>query len=168
MVKQLRRVLVALVVGAVSAVGVVATAGPAAALPAFGTAPVSLPSGGGSALTSVVVGRHDSEGFDRVVFTFAGNLPGVHAEYVPQVTHDGSGAPVPLLGKAFIQLAMQPVTTGSPQGTITPTGFLALKQVKGAGDFEAVSSYGLGQAAKRGFRVFTLTGPNRVVLDVRA
>jgi hypothetical protein len=169
MVRKLRHVLVALAVGAVSAVGVVATAGPAAALPAFGTAPVTLPSAGGSALTSVTVGRHDSEGFDRVVFTFAGRLPGVNiAQYVAQVTRDGSGAPVPLLGSAFVQISMFPVSTGSPQGTITPSGFLALKQVKGAGDFEAVSSYGVGQAAKRGFRVFTLTGPSRIVLDVRA
>jgi hypothetical protein len=170
MVRKLRHGLVALVVGAVSAVGVVATAGPAAALPAFGTGAVTLAAtgNGGGAIRSVTVGRHDSEGFDRVVWTFPGaGTPQVHVEYVSAVHHDPSDKVVPLLGNAFVHVVMQGGSP-SPQGTITPAGFLALKQVKGAGDFESVVSYGVGQAAKRGFRVFTLTGPSRVVLDVRA
>jgi hypothetical protein len=160
------------IVGSVGVVAVLAAATPARALPAFGTAPVSLPGSGGAGpggqvtIRSVTVGRHDSEGFDRVVFTVAGGLPAVTVGYVPQVIADGSGKPVPLLGTAFLQVSMRMTTQGSPQQTITPAGFLALKQVKGAGDFEGVTSYGLGQATKAGFRVFTLTGPNRVVIDV--
>ena len=158
--------------GAVAVAALVAAAGPAGALPAFGTAPVSLPGSGGAGpghqvtITSVTVGRHDDEGFDRVVFAVTAGLPAVTASYVPQVIHDGSGQPVPLLGTAFIQVSMRSTTPGSPQSTITPAGFLALKQVKGAGDFEAVTSYGIGQARRAGFRVFTLTSPNRVVIDV--
>jgi hypothetical protein len=169
-----RRVRAAALIGAASALAVLAAASPAAAaLPAFGTAPVSLPGSGGVGpghqvtITSVTVGRHDSEGFDRIVYTIANGLPAVTAGYVPQVTADGSGFPVPLLGTAFIQVTMQLTTNGSPQQTITPR-FRALQQVKGAGDFEAVTSYGVGQTTKAGFRVFTLTGPNRVVLDVAA
>jgi hypothetical protein len=147
---------------------VLAAALPASALPAFGTAPVTVPGSGAGqvSITSVTVGRHDDEGFDRVVFAVTGGLPTVSASYVAVVTHDGSGKPVPLLGSAFIQLSLRSTTSGSPQATITPAGFLALKQIKGAGDFEGVTSYGIGQAARAGFRVFTLTGPNRVVLDV--
>ena len=167
-----RRLRTAALVGAASVFAVLAAASPAAALPAFGTAPVSLPNsgpGGQATIQSVVVGRHDSEGFDRVVFTIAtAGLPAVTAQYVPQVTADGSGKPVPLLGTAFLQVTMRSTTPGSPQQTITPSGFLALKQVKGAGDFEAVTSYGLGQETRAGFRVFTLTAPNRVVIDVAA
>jgi hypothetical protein len=168
-----RRARAVATVGAISAVAVLAAASPAAALPAFGTAPVSLPGSGGAGpghqvtIGSVTVGRHDSEGFDRIVVTVANGLPAVTAQYVPQVLADGSGQPVSLLGTAFIQVTMRMTTTGSPQQTITPR-FRAVQQVKGAGDFEAVTSYGLGQATRAGFRVFTLTGPNRVVIDLRA
>jgi hypothetical protein len=41
-----------------------------------------------------------------------------------------------------------------------------LRQVKGAGDFEGVVSFGLGLRHKAGFRVFRLTGPTRIVIDV--
>ena len=45
-------------------------------------------------------------------------------------------------------------------------GFLALRQLKGAGEFEAVLHYGIGQATRAGFRVFTLTNPSRLVIDL--
>ena len=41
-----------------------------------------------------------------------------------------------------------------------------LRQVKLAGDFEGVVTFGLGLKAKTGFRVFRLTNPTRVVVDV--
>ena len=42
-----------------------------------------------------------------------------------------------------------------------------LRQVKLAGDFEGVVSFGLGLRRKTGFRVFRLTAPTRIVVDVR-
>jgi hypothetical protein len=156
--------------GALAAATVVAMASPAAAaLPAFGTAPVSVAatSTTQTVVQSVTVGRH--AGFDRVVVTFSGPVPGYSVKYVPQVVSDASGQPVSLLGSAFLELVLRPTSTSThaPQNTITP-GFAALRQVKGAGDFEAVTSYGIGQATKAGFRAFTLTGPNRLVVDVAA
>jgi hypothetical protein len=41
-----------------------------------------------------------------------------------------------------------------------------LRQVKKAGDFEGVVTFGLGLRRKTGFRVFRLTGPTRIVVDV--
>jgi hypothetical protein len=38
--------------------------------------------------------------------------------------------------------------------------------VKIAGDFEGVVSFGLGLRRKTGFRVFRLTAPTRIVIDV--
>ena len=49
--------------------------------------------------------------------------------------------------------------------TITP-GFSALKQVKIAGDFERVLSFGVGVDHRAGFRVLALTSPSRVAIDV--
>ena len=41
-----------------------------------------------------------------------------------------------------------------------------LRQVKKAGDFEGVVSYGLGLRRRTGFRVFRLSAPTRIVIDV--
>jgi hypothetical protein len=158
----------AALIGAVALTAVVAAASPAVALPAFGTAPVSgTGTGGQSVLQSVTVGRHT--GFDRVVFTSRQGIGQFAVRYVAQVTRDPSGQPVPLLGSAFLLVTFQgtPWTTSpAPQPTITP-GFPILRQVKGAGEFEAVASYGIGQVSKAGFRAFTLTGPARLVVDLQ-
>ncbi|HSV65078.1 MAG TPA: LPXTG cell wall anchor domain-containing protein [Mycobacteriales bacterium] len=142
-------------------------AAPSPGVPGFGTAPVSGGSEAGpqTIISSVTVGHH--AGFDRVVFSLNGPLPRYDVSYVDQVTADGSGAVVPLLGSAFLHVVIKPTSTSvhAPQNTITP-GFPMLKQVKGAGDFEAVTSYGFGLASRSGFRAFTLAGPNRLVVDV--
>ncbi|HEY6749038.1 MAG TPA: hypothetical protein VI357_25375 [Mycobacteriales bacterium] len=163
---SIRRIAVALGAVAVAAVSVLAlTAGPAAALPAFGTAPVT----GGAApvtVTAVTVGSHT--GFDRVVFTSTGPISSWEVRYVPQVTNDPTGAPVPLLGAADILVVVHGTDwTAHPsvQPDLRP-GLPALKQVRGAGEFEATLSYGIGQQRKAGFRVFTLTGPDRLVVDL--
>jgi LPXTG-motif cell wall-anchored protein len=162
------------IVGLFAAAALVVAASPVAALPAFGTAPVSLPGVGGVGpgrqvvIQSVTVGHH--VGFDRVVFTSRDGRPAVTVRYVAQVTRDPSGQPVSLLGSAFLLVTLRNTawqTSPSPQRTITPR-FPALRQLKGAGEFEAVASYGIGQATKAGFRVFTLTGPDRVVIDLAA
>jgi hypothetical protein len=49
--------------------------------------------------------------------------------------------------------------------TITP-GFPTLKQVKIAGDFERVLSFGIGVDHRTGFRVLPLTNPSRVAIDL--
>jgi hypothetical protein len=49
-------------------------------------------------------------------------------------------------------------------GTITPR-LPMLRQLKPAGDFEAVLSFGVGLASRSGYRAFTLTGPARLVID---
>jgi hypothetical protein len=104
------------------------------------------------------------------VFTSRDGRPAVTVRYVSKVTRDPSGQPVTLLGSAFPLITLRNTawqTSPSPQPTITPR-FPALRQLKGAGEFEAVASYGIGQATKAGFRVFTLTGPDRVVVDLAA
>jgi hypothetical protein len=165
---SVRRIAIALGAVAVAVVSVLAvTAGPAAALPAFGTAPVA----GGLAPTSVVevtAGRHT--GFDRVVLRSTGPISSWDVRYVAQVTRDGSGEPVPLLGAADLQVVIHGTdwtVHPSVQRDLRP-GFPALRQVTGAGEFEGTLTYGIGQQRKAGFRVFTLTGPDRLVVDVAA
>jgi hypothetical protein len=165
---SVRRTAVALGAVAVAVFSVLAlTAGPAAALPAFGTAPVAG-GPGPVTVTAVTVGSH--AGFDRVVFATTAAVASWEVRYVPAVTKDPSGAPVPLLGTADILVVVHGTDwTAHPsvQPDLTP-GFPALRQVRGAGEFEGVLSYGIGQQRKAGFRVFTLTGPDRLVLDIAA
>ncbi len=141
----------------------------AAALPPFTTAaktsvaPASIPQ---ARLAAIAVGRHP--GFDRIVFRFRGSTPGYRVRYVPQVVQDGSGLPVALQGSRFLHVVFTPTVNGTTLNaprTITPR-FPTLRQIRVAGDFEGVASYGVGLSRRAGFRVFTLSSPRRIVIDV--
>ena len=112
--------------------------------------------------------------FDRVVFQFRGRVPGYDVRYVPAVTQDPSDRPIPLQGRAFLQVVLRHASTSPGPGggpipsfvdTVT-TSFPSLKQVKAAGDFEHYLSFGIGLDHRVGFRVVTRTDPSRVVIDV--
>ncbi len=139
----------------------------AAALPDFGSEPVQdTSSAGGSGIADVRVGGN--EGFDRFVVEFEGDIGAYFVSYVDQVTQDGSGAVVPVEGTAFLQVSLNgiPNEPSTPQQTIE-ADLTGLIQVVGAGaGFEASVSYGLGTAQAAGFRVFTLTEPSRLVVDI--
>ncbi len=123
-------------------------------------------------LSGVRTGRQ--EGYDRIVFDFSGALPGSESvQYVAQVTQDGSGAPVALNGQAFLKVVFSVAEAHDgrgalsiPQGRRFDPGLSTVKEVALAGDFEGYVTFGLGLAGKVGFRVFELSNPSRVVIDV--
>jgi peptidoglycan hydrolase-like protein with peptidoglycan-binding domain len=125
-------------------------------------------------LVDVRVGGHTT--FDRVVFEFTGSrsgLPGHRVRYVPQVVEDGTGDPVPLAGRAFIEAVMQPAAAHDDDGNPTFPGPLprivntaALRDIAVAGDFEAVITWGIGVAARTPMQVRRLDGPARIAIDV--
>ena len=138
----------------------------------FGTEPVERdrPARRAPELRSVQADERD--GYDRVVFTFEGSMPGYRVRYVPQVT-GADGRRVPLRGTAFLEVAFEPARARDPDGaptfpaaTITPSS-PELRQVRFAGDFEGQVSFGLGVAGRGGFRVSELRNPTRVAVDVR-
>jgi hypothetical protein len=148
---------------------------PSADDPPFSSAPVSVPDTniapeGLPELEAVEVSHLDA--FDRVVFRFSSHVPGYNVNYVPEVRADPSDEPISLEGNAFMIVAMHSVASGqvgappAPQDRQTPR-FPELREIAGAGDFEGVVSFGLGLTAESGFRVFTLTNPDRLVVDVR-
>jgi hypothetical protein len=128
-----------------------------------------------SLLTSIRVAHHPT--YDRVVFQFAGPLPGYRVAYVPRIVMDASGDPVAVKGAAFLQVIFQGGTLdttmqmGSAGGRysgprrITPS-LPAVREIAFAGDFEAVLSWGVGVSAKTGFRVLPLKSPSRLAVDV--
>jgi len=134
-------------------------------LPPFTTTAKTSPSSGSQArLSSAAAGCHSS--YDRfVVRVGAGGKPGYDVRYVSQIIADPSGNPVSLLGTKRLRVIIRDATAHTLPSTITP-GCSNLRQVKKAGDFEGIVSYGLGLRRKTGFRVFRLTGPTRIVIDV--
>lgn len=128
-------------------------------------------------LTAVRVARQ--EGFDRIVFEFEGDkVPGYEVGYInPPITEDASGNTVTVAGSAYLQIKMQPsgtadLSTAELRPTYTgPTRFSPgtpeVQELVKTGDFEAVLTWVAGLTDKVDFRVSTLTGPARVVIDVR-
>jgi hypothetical protein len=127
-------------------------------------------------LTDVRIARH--EGYDRVVFSFDGDVPGYEVGYVdPPILADGSGEPVAVAGGAYLRARFEPasgVDLDGPDyrevytGPDTVTGDTSvLIQVVRTGDFEAVLTWVAGIAERQDFRVTILTSPARVVVDVR-
>ena len=145
---------------------------PAGSPAPFRTEPVERSRRSRSAPEVVSVQTMEQEGYDRVVFTFEGPMPGYQVRYVSRVT-DAAGERLPLRGQAFLAVAFQPARAHDPDGEATfPTaaitpGYPALRQVRFAGDFEGQVSFGLGVADRGGFRVSELRNPTRVVVDVR-
>ncbi len=135
------------------------------------------PSASQAVLTNVRSGRHEC--FDRLVFELSGPAQGYRVEYVSQVTQDGSGAPVPLRGGAFLQVVLaSPAYDANGRPTYRPadranvvnvTGYTTFRQVAYAGSFEGQTTFGVGVRARLPFRVFVLSSPDttsRVFLDV--
>lgn len=125
-----------------------------------------------STLTDIRTGRHDH--FDRIVLDFAG-VPGItDQKYVPVLIADGSGEPIELDGNAFLRISLAPAAahddTGAPTyhgpSTFTTPDLTNVAAVAVIGDFEAVLTIGIGVEHKSLFTVSTLTGPDRVVIDL--
>jgi hypothetical protein len=120
-----------------------------AAAPARATAPPTI--------VKVATGHH--AGFDRVTFTFAnGALPAERSwAYVPQLIADPSGKTIPIIGPKIIRVRFFSAATDV---TATQTPLLPeVKQLKFAGSFEGVVSYGIGVAVARTPTAHVLAGP---------
>jgi hypothetical protein len=132
-------------------------------------------SGGRLGVTSVRVARQD--GFDRVVFELAGTgTPGWRFAYVDTPAQDGSGAPFEVPGDSFLQVSISgvgyPDDTGVPAYSgpklVTGSGTSHVQGVAVGSVFEGIFDGAIGLSGPpRPFRVFALTNPTRVVVDVR-
>jgi hypothetical protein len=123
-------------------------------------------------VTAVRAARHD--GFDRVVFELSGSgTPGWTVEYVDAASAQGSGDPVDVPGQAVLQVTLQgtsyPYETAAeeiPRGAVPVPGTQDVAGVVYDGTFEGTSVAWIGTAERAPFRVYSLTGPSRVVVEV--
>lgn len=149
-------------------------AAPGALAAGFSTAPRSGPASNAAvqaALVRVSAARHP--GFDRVVFRFAGARPAYRVRYVPRLVQDGSGRVIAIEGTRILQVTFTNARAHTLAGHPTAAAAVLtphlprLRQVRRAGDFEGVVTYGLGLKGRAAFRVVRLASPDRIAIDVR-
>jgi len=145
-------------------------------LPAFACATVS----GGDAssradVTAVRVGT--ASGYDRFVIEFDGPVPAftVSSQATSAFMQDATGATLQLQGSSGVKVVVHGASGTDLNGRQTffgstdlKPGSPVLKEARQTGDFERVFSWGLGLSQPACLRVMTLTGPDRLVVDVEA
>ena len=134
----------------------------------------SEPSGEAGVETALRTGLH--EGYDRVVVQTSGDgTIGWFADVVDEATTQGKGERINLEGSHLIRVygrgTQMPVTdadqkTAYDGPALVEVGGTAIKQVYLDRTFEAQFQLVLGTASTQ-YRVFTLSEPSRLVIDVR-
>lgn len=130
------------------------------------------------------MGTH--HGYDRVTFQFVPRtppppappdlLPKYEVTKVSSVIQDGSGEPVEVAGKSFLQVVFHGATGVRLDGEQVERiyqgpkefkpNFPRLAEVQDAGDFEATLTWGLGLKEPTCPKVTELKNPLRVAIDV--
>ena len=140
---------------------------------ALGVSPVlSVPGAAPSVATLVDIRAAHHPGFDRFVLEFdTPKAPQATVAFVPALVGDFSGQRVPVPGRAVIRVQVQGAQAHREGGesTVMLDQAFALPNVmsvRGAGDFEAVVTMGIGLATRMPFHVHRLTKPGRIAIDV--
>jgi hypothetical protein len=149
--------------------------------PTVSPSPVWPPAGfttggasGGSAativnVTGVRVGAHP--GYDRFVIEFSGGVPSytVAPQSDSRFTLTPKGVTVTLEGTNGVLITVQPMNWTAYAGpTSLRPEFSYLREARLIQNFEGVQQWGLGIAGVAALRVFTLTSPARLVVDITA
>lgn len=129
--------------------------------------------GSGSKQVNVVKARAGSaSGYDRFVLEFDGAVPtySVMATGSASFIEDGSGRTLQLAGSngILIRVWNSAASRSFAGATDVTYGYPMLKESRRTGDYEGYVSWGLGLSGPGCFRAFTLTKPDRLVVDVQA
>jgi peptidoglycan hydrolase-like protein with peptidoglycan-binding domain len=129
--------------------------------------------GAQATLRTIRAARHD--GYDRMVFEFAGGRPAYAIHYTAVARQGGSGRPIATNANTALQIDLQARTiylddpefprSFSP-ASLTPK-LPTLRTVRYGGQYEGQSTFGAGLRGRTGFRVIELANPTRIVIDVK-
>jgi hypothetical protein len=129
--------------------------------------------GGKTGAANVITARTSrQDGYDRFVLQFDGIVPSytVTRQARPVFTKAGSSESITLSGTAGILVnasSATGVTTFTGSQDLVHNDFPVLKEARQIQDFGGTVSWGLGLSKPTCMRVFTLTGPARLVVDLQ-
>jgi hypothetical protein len=109
-----------------------------------------------------------------VVIEFANGVPEMSLDRAePPYLQDASGIPLDVQGSSVLKLVMRNTTALTASGEISydgprdfDPGFPQLVDVVAGGDFEAMTTWYIGLSEEACVRAFSLTDPDRLVIDV--
>ncbi|WP_030769132.1 AMIN-like domain-containing (lipo)protein [Streptomyces sp. NRRL F-2664] len=111
--------------------------------------------------------------FDRIVIDLQGYPPGTTVTPVAQLIYDGSGKPVPLAGKYFLEIRLNPAAAHNDAGESVYQGpklqKVYLSKLKGialTGDYEGYVTFGAAFDTLPYYRAYSLHSPERFVVDI--
>jgi hypothetical protein len=148
---------------------------PDSTLPAFvcagGSAQSTTPAPAVAFIDALRTGTHP--GFDRLTIEFKNGLPGsfeLGMQTGTTFTTSPKGDKVTLLGKNGILVVIRgsDLHTSYSGSTDLKTGYATLVEVRQVEDFEGVVQLALGVSGATCYRAFTMTGPDRLVIDIQS
>ncbi|MEC4574044.1 hypothetical protein L8C58_23255 [Streptomyces sp. CMAA1738] len=111
--------------------------------------------------------------YDRIVIDLQGYSPTVTVTPVAQLVYDGSGKPVPLAGKHFLEIRLNPAAAHDDAGGSVYQGpklqKIYLSKLKGlamTGDYEGYVTFGAAFDTVPYYRAYSLHSPERFVVDI--
>ena len=123
--------------------------------------------GGTATLTNIRPASHASDGYDRAVFDFSGDIPSWDLTRQESATfvRDASGQQVTLDGSSGLKLVLRGADVASVAPTDLHPAFPSIRQITQIGNFERVVTYGIGLSSSQCVRVLQLSN-SRLVIDV--
>ena len=138
------------------------------------SAPPTVTGGPVPVLTEIRTGTHPEYERFTAELRAAEGLPGYHVEYIDRPLHEcGSGKQVFPVGDAWLELRLEPAAAHTEAGEATlgareiAVDATLLRRIYRTCDFEAVVVHVLALSAPNPFRVLTLSGPPRIVVDIQ-
>jgi hypothetical protein len=112
-------------------------------------------------------------GYDRLTIEFRNGLPGsfeLGMQTGTTFTTSPKGDRVTLAGKNGILVIIRgsDLHTSYSGSTDLKTGYATLVEFRQVEDFEGVVQLALGVSGATCYRAFTMTGPDRLVIDIKA
>jgi hypothetical protein len=111
--------------------------------------------------------------FDRVVFEFAERVPGYHLEYVDKpIRACGSGDARRIEGDARLEVRFTPASAHTEGGEPTlraralRPALSVVRELARTCDFEGVVTWVVGTASAQRYRVYELSAPPRLVVEI--